>query len=489
MQFNSLRFKTSVLYTSILGVVLFIYSAVIYYDIRNVLYRDLDEDLRIKANEISDIIRAYEQLGKIESHPVGFITEFLSQEQVGLNKRTIIDELWHSEVKTLNLKNDYIVILSSAGNSILVSENVKEDIEALFKKNLVFSTRQMTFKDLIDKNHKLRAINFPIKYKENFYIVVQIGTPLSSALHVLDKLLLFMFLTVILVLFLTSFLGAFFVKNILKSVRSITEIANNISHKELSVRIEEYPVDQEIKYLIASLNTMLTRLEKSFEHINEFSSHVAHELKTPLAIIRGEIELALNDDRDKEEYKRALQVSLEEVSRLIKIIKDLLLLAKLDYKPDIFNFEKFNLSEFIRDIYENSKILSLDKNIDVTLQIANEDFYISGDKVHLRRLFFNLIGNAVKFTPKNGKIQMSLIRQDKQAVITIADTGVGISPEDIKKIFTKFFRVKGEDQSPEFGSGLGLTIALSIARAHDGDIHVKSELGQGTTFTVTLPLV
>ncbi len=488
MQFNSIRFKTSILFTLILCVILTVYSSVLYYTTHRILYHDINEDLKVKAEEISSIMNAYMQLKEIERNPIGYFSEIISSERVGVNKRAIIDELWHKQVKTLNLKNDYIHIANAKNQSIITSENFKPGIEESFKKSITANFKNTVYADFKINNSEYRAINLPVTFNQKPFIVIQVATSLAPAKHVLNGLGIFMIVSVFLILLLTSFIGVFFVKRILKPVKNITDIANSISHKDLHVRIERKHLDQEMTYLIDSLNTMLERLEKSFTHISEFSSHVAHELKTPLAIVRGEIELALQEARDPEEYKRVLEVSLGEVNRLIKVIKDLLLLAKLDYRPDIFKFERLNIEQFLEEIYEHSKILANEKGIKVQLDSQVKDVYVQGDKVHLRRLFLNLIHNAVKFTPAKGQIFLAVKSHNKNVIASVQDTGIGISEDDLKKIFTKFFRVNKDESNVELGNGLGLSIAQSIAKAHGGEITVISEISHGSTFTVILPI-
>lgn len=488
MRIHSIRFKANVLYSLILGGILLVYSGILFYGVRGILYRDLDENLRVKANEVGGILNAYEQIEKIENRSLSFLQEFLSDGHLPPNK-TVIDDLWRSEVKTLNLKNDYIHILTFNGYLVLASENVHKDEEALFAREFPFVGNKIVFKDLKDKDHHLRVVNFPLLRNNRLWLIIQIGTPLSSIIHTLGKLKIFILFTIILALLLTSFIGGVFAKDILTPVKQITEAADRISYKDLHVRVEEKQTDEEIRGLVKSFNTMLSRLEKSFGHINEFSSHVAHELKTPLAILRGEMELALIESRGVEEYRKALEIGMEEVNRLIKIVKDILLLANLDYRTDIFKFEKINLVEFVKDICENGKILAMGKNVTVTCGISLAGLYVDGDKTHLRRLFFNLINNAVKFTPAGGKIHITVKEHGKKAFIAVEDTGIGIAKEDLNKVFTKFFRGSKEQKNLEFGSGLGLSIAQSIAAAHQGAIAVESQENKGSVFTVTLPLL
>lgn len=485
MKLNSIRFKASILYTTILCMILVLFSGVLFSVTRHILYQGLDDELRIKATEIVNILESYEKLKRSETPHQHLLNKLLGIKD---RARLIIDDLWRSDMQALNLKSDYINVLNAQGQPIIKSRNFDEEITALFRNELPLSVNYAVFKNIKDSRHRLRAINLPFLYGNRNLLVIQIGTPLDSVIRILTRLLYFIGGGILFILGLTSFLGSFFARSILKPVLKVTNIVDDISHKDLNLRIPEMTADDELKHLISSFNAMIERLEKSFEHVNEFSSHVAHELKTPLAIIRGEMELALTEAREPAEYQRVLNVSLEEVGRLIKIIKDLLLLARFDYNPDVFRFEKLNLRVFIEDIYEYTHILAEQKGLTAELNLPEGDDYIYGDKVHLRRLFLNLINNAVKFTPKGGQVSMTLSVKNKMAEISVADTGVGISRKDLKKIFEKFFRAGAREQEAVPGSGLGLSMARSIARAHQGDLTVASRLGKGAIFTVSLPI-
>ena len=486
MKFNSIRFKATILYTSILAIILIVFSGILFAVTRHILYRNLDEELRVKANEIVNIVKSYEALKRYETQQQHLINKLLGMED---RARLIIDELWQSDVQALNLNNDYINIYNAEGDSVIKSSDFKENIAALFKQQFPFSVKQVFFKTIGNENYRLRAINLPFSFKQKNMLVIQVGTPMDSVLHTLKWLLYFIGLSIIFILGLTSFLGRFFAGNILKPVTNVTRIADDITHTDLNMRIRETEADEEMQGLIRSFNAMIERLEHSFAHANEFSSHVAHELKTPLAIMRGELELALSETREKKEYQRVLAVTLEEIDRMIRIIKDLLLLARLDYNPEVFQFEKLDLALFLEEIYEQSRILADAKNIDIQFEQPDAKVIVSGDKTHLRRLFFNLINNAIKFTPDGGKIYLKLTLSGHTARVKIKDTGIGIAAENIARIFAKFYRIPNPDQdAASSGSGLGLNIARSIASAHKGDITANSQAGQGATFTVILPL-
>ncbi len=285
------------------------------------------------------------------------------------------------------------------------------------------------------------------------------------------------------------FIGRVIVVRILRPIKEITDTANNITHEDLSLRVKAENVDEELRSLIQAFNDMVSRLGESFEYITDSSSYIAHELKTPIAIIRGESEFALKKERDKEEYKRVISVSLEETKRMLKIIEDLLLLTKMNYQPDVLKFEQIELTQFIGIIYEQAKILASSKNIIVNIDIPQEAGTINADELHLRRLFLNLIDNAIKFTPASGSISISLEYENQKAIVSIIDTGIGIEEENLPKLFDKFFRIDGTVKDAAPSSGLGLSIAQSIAELHGGEISVTSRAGQGSNFTVSIPLL
>ncbi|MBU1043124.1 MAG: HAMP domain-containing protein [Candidatus Omnitrophica bacterium] len=386
MKFNSLRFKASILYSAILALILIIFSTIIFFSVHKILYQDLDEELRIKAEEIAEILNAYNKVKLTEESATGRVLKILRGEDKQSDQRMIVDDLWKSKLNILNLKNDFINILNIRGAVLLNSNNFKGDVETLFKTQFPFVLNHVVYKNLSNEKYRLRAINLPVKFY-NSTLIIQVGASETSVINLLYKLLMFMVITVFLLLIFTSFVGRIFVNNALRPVKEVSALAKTISHKDLNQRIEEKKIDIEMKQLVTSFNSMISRLDKSFGHINEFSSLAAHELKTPLAILRGEIELALESDKTVEDYKNLLDSNLEEIDHMIRVVKDLLLLAKLDYKPEIFKFENLRLKSFLEEIYEHSKILAETRNIKISKDLKVDNVLINADKVHLRRLF------------------------------------------------------------------------------------------------------
>lgn len=488
MKINSIRFRTTLLYSGILLAILIIYSGAIYSLVRTILIKGIDEQLKIKAAEIADVIAAYEKINEVPEHPFGLLEQLLQKNGFLPGKKLLVDDLWRSKFQTLRLKEDYIKILNAAGQPVIQSINITRELGFILSNKFGYLNTKIYFMTLENGLSKLRVINFPHSYKGKSQLIIQIATPLKQVYRFLGEYVLIAVFCMIAVIIFTSFLGSFFVRRILNPVVTVTKTANNITHKDLTVRIPKQTTDEEMKQLINSFNSMIERLENSFGHINEFNSYVAHELKTPLAIVKGELELAIEQLKHEDENRKILQGCLEEVDRMIKITKDLLLLAKLDYKPQILKFERIDFGMFFEEISQHCTMLASEKQIKVVSDYPKENLFVSADKVHLRRLFLNIIINAVKYTLEGGKISLSAKQEGRNLYIDISDTGEGISEENLPKIFNKFFRVDKGDKAQESGVGLGLSIALSIAKAHQAEITVKSQLNKGTTFTVIIPL-
>lgn len=491
MRINSIRFKISILYTLILGVILIIHSGILYFSLQLTLYSDLDDELRMKAGAVCDTINTY--TGLLSPNEQSFLFaarraiskegEYPEQDRIMASERQ-----WLQRMDRLDIENDYVVLLGPAGEILAGAGGLSAQQLAVLSRGIKsLPLRGDSLVSVRLESRNLRLISRPVFYNGGRYII-QVGTSLKPIIEILKDRLSFIVLTIPFILIFTSIIGRFLVTKILEPVKQITATAKKITHEDLNERVQTGQIDEEMKYLVDTFNDMIERLEKSFEYISEFSSHVAHEIKTPLAIIRGEAELALRREREPAEYRRVLQGSLEEIRRILKLIDDLLLLTRLQHQREIFNFENFDIEQFLREFYEQSRILASQKNISINLSLPGHGGIVNADKTHLRRLFFNLMNNAVKFTPPQGRIGIGASYSDKKVSVVISDTGIGIPCENLPKVFDKFFHSNGPNSNLEPGTGLGLNISLAIARIHNGDILARSRPREGAVFTVILPL-
>ena len=242
----------------------------------------------------------------------------------------------------------------------------------------------------------------------------------------------------------------------------------------------------ELGRLAATLNEMLDRLERSFTQMQRFTADAAHELRTPLAVIRNEAEVALRTPRSAEEYTRVLETLLEEVVRLSEMADQLLFLCRQDAGLNPSAREEVRLDELLLAVTENMRLVADEKGV-VLVLADNPPCTVRGDAHQLRRVFYNLIDNAVKYTPAAGTVRVASRCDGESVVVTVSDTGVGITGEHLPRIFDRFYRV---DQSRAGdGAGLGLAICRSVVRATGGSIEVTSEVGRGSKFTMELPAI
>ncbi|MCG2712503.1 MAG: HAMP domain-containing histidine kinase [Candidatus Omnitrophica bacterium] len=492
MKFNSILFKIRTLYIILLAFVLIIYSGLIYLSLHYTLYHALDEELTQKAREINKAIIQYvDVLGNDMDSLVfaGSRVIRLEGRHPLENKIWLTENNWLRKSNQLNLDNDFISVRLPNKEIINNLNMVEEKNLSRVIENIQASAKKTpSFKNINLANISLRVICYQFSHPSLGSCLITIGTSSSPLSKLLRKRFFHLLNFIPLVLILAGLFGSHFAARILKSIEEVIKISRQITYKDLSVRVKADHIDIEMRYLVDAFNEMISRLEKSFNYIEQFSSELAHELKTPLAIIKGESEVVLRKEQNIDEYKRVIKTILEEVARMLKSINDMLVLMRLDYNPEVFNIEEINFNDFIKAIFEKSKILAANKNIDLKINMPGEMIKLRGDAQHLRCLFFNLIHNAIKFTAPNGLIKIIIECNNKQVEISITDKGPGIAEEDLAKIFSNFFHKDISNQGNDPGNGLGLSIALSVAKKHFGDIKVKSKLKKGSTFTVSLPL-
>jgi signal transduction histidine kinase len=293
---------------------------------------------------------------------------------------------------------------------------------------------------------------------------------------------------VVVVLF--SLVGLLLANQILRPVYKISEIAEGMTHEDLSQRVEIDQVDTEMLVLVRAFNKMIERLDAAFKHMAGMTDQIAHELKTPLAVIKGEGQMALRTERPSQGYRQVIESSIMEAEKMLRVIDDLLTAANITYDKQIFQLEPIALSRFLEDIYQKSQILSEVKNIRMDLQLPAEEVTIKGDRVHLRRLFFNLIDNAIKHSSPGSLVRICAMLEKDGVLISVHDEGEAIPSEDLPYIFERTFnkRNKTSKKTDHSGSsGLGLYLCRVIAEAHLGEMRVKSTVGEGTIFSLYLP--
>ena len=290
----------------------------------------------------------------------------------------------------------------------------------------------------------------------------------------------------LLVAVLVAALGVWWItRKALQPLQEVAAAAEQIDAKALSQRLPEPRTQDEVGRLVQVLNHSFDRLERSFEQATRFSSDASHELKTPLTIMRGEIESALKAEVDNPRIESLLDGLLAETQRLCDIVEKLLLLSRADAGTLTLTKEILDFSAICHELVEDAQILARPKRITTEFEIS-PDVKVLADESYLRRVLLNLLDNAIKYNVEGGSLSISLTKSDALAVLRIANIGPGISKEHESRVFERFYRADPSRSSEISGSGLGLSICREIVAAHGGQMWLEQQASGWTAFIVTL---
>ena len=445
--FKSIRTRLTIWYLMVIVVLLLVFSGVAYFMLDHNLYQNLDNSLQTRSTEL-----------------------ILSTSSIIAPQA---NELILSFDSNGNLMREYGPLIDPTS------------IKGLVQQALLGQKTHMTAVTTDKQNVRLYATTFRVPFSNQLLVLV-VGQLTTGVTGVLDTFRYVLVITAVGVIVLAGIGGLFLASRVLKPVEQITRTAQKIEESDLSQRIA-VKNDDELGRLASTLNDMIARLEEAFNRQRQFTADASHELRTPLAIMQAEATLALSKERTEDEYKKSLETISQESTYMSSVIGKLLFLARSDAGKEQFNFEDVDLKDLITGLSTNVEALASDKGIKFTVD-AQENLVVSGDKVKLRQLFINILENAVRYTPADGNISVSLVRKDGGALAIISDTGIGIPPEHLPHIFERFYRVDKARSRVDGGVGLGMAIAKYIADSHKGKITVESEVGKGTIFTVTIPL-
>ena len=317
---------------------------------------------------------------------------------------------------------------------------------------------------------------------------IQVAAPMDDFYEAMDRFKWLVLLLSPLVLVLASGGGYWLSRRALAPVDQITRAAQDINSNSLAKRLDVPQSGDELQRLSETLNSMLARLESSFNRITQFTADASHELRTPLALMRTTTEVSLRTSQTVSDYREAQEEVLAELEKTSSLVEKLMLLARADAGVESLQRLPVNLADCLREACKDGKILAETKQLSFQQNIDSSTLVVEGDSLALHRLFLILIDNAVKYTPSGGSIAVGLTGSDDSAVAEFRDTGIGISAVDLPNIFDRFYRAD-KARSREFGGvGLGLSIAWWVAEAHRGSIEVQSIPGAGSVFRVRLPL-
>jgi heavy metal sensor kinase len=318
--------------------------------------------------------------------------------------------------------------------------------------------------------------------------LIETGAPMDQVQADLRKWL-WLLLSMLPVVAVIALGGGFvLVKRALLPVARVAASAEQISSRNLSERLPVSKTGDELERLSIALNHMIERLEQAFQYSRRFVADASHELRTPLTVLRGELEACVQEPRLSPEWRDRLGSALEEVERLGNIVEGLFAISRLDAGEAASEWVKFDLGRLAGATTDQMSLLGEDKNVRISCSTA-DDVWVEGDRARMKQVVVNLLDNAIKYTPPGGGVDLTVSARQHKALLEVADTGMGIPPEALPRIFERFFRVDGARSRDLGGAGLGLSIVKSICAAHHGSVEATSTPGRGSIFRVELPLV
>ena len=473
--FNSVRIRLTLWYTAVLTCVLVAMALTTYFLLRRDSARRTDAVIVEIAASFLTTVNAEANEAKAPEGVRAGIEQAISEHKYRDTVFVVLD----SERK----------IVASSDDQFLRGDSPEALGEALPLTLRRIEMAASHFRDVRLREHIDRGYvrHFSIGKDDYTLLVLQ---SIHRQEEFLESLTTAFALAIPLAILLASGGGYFLARRSLSPVVAMSTQAGRIGADNLHERLPVKNAQDELGQLAGSFNHLLDRLDQSFEHQRRFMADASHELRTPVAILCGEADVALSQSgRSPEEYRASLDVLRVEAGRLKHIVEDLFTLTRADAGQHPLTLSDFYLDELVTECCRSMRTLAAAKQITLSCN-AKEEMPIRADEALLRHMIVNLLDNAIKYTPPEGRVSVSGDVQDAQYVITVSDTGHGIPPELQPRIFERFFRAdkaRSRSESDGGGAGLGLSISQWIVQAHNGQVELTRSDKDGSTFTVQVP--
>ncbi len=482
----------TVWYASALILSIAVFAVVLYFSRRSATYQDLDRRIQSEADLTAGILAE-------SYHARGVLVE---KDTAG--RPVLVQEV----AAVLEVVPDYLLVTSRDGRLLFASPDARALTFAEFEQLNAITRPLPPPPPAPPPVAEASASHLPGRFRiepngPTLHYVVravpdageQFGAIFAGANTRSAELRLEQLLTTILIAFVVGvvpaiLVGRWIAARALEPVdRMITEVREISDGRSLHRRLPLPLAQDELARLAATLNQMMTRLERSFAALRRFTADASHELKTPLTVVRAGVERAITRPDTAPETLATLEETLQEVNRMTELLDSLLTLARADEGRAELHLEPVDLRQILEEAGETGELLAEHAGVGIDIRLPSEPVVVSVDRSRVRQLALNLIENAVKYTPRGGQVSVELGSSNGRAVFTVADTGIGIAPGDLPHVFDRFWRADSARTrtSERAGTGLGLAICKWIAEAHGGTIEVQSRPGRGTTFTVGLP--
>ena len=386
----------------------------------------------------------------------------------------------------------YVRVLNSSGKVVTETPGFGPTSGALFERvPLSENTRSAPLTDKLDSKtgrlFKVKAVKLAgTRLSDGWMIQIALDrTTEESLLHVYRSRLLAVLLGTLMI---TAIVSRRIVIHGIRPVSDIADSAKRIRSTTLHERINVGNLPSELTVLAVTFNEMLDRLNESFDRLAQFSADIAHDLRTPVNNLRGELEVALGKVRAPEEYQDVLGSCLEECDRIAHMIDNLLFLARSENPNEKLRNESINIRQEIQTLFEFFEVSAIEAGVQLKVDVPDQ-LSLFADRILVQRALGNIISNALSFTKKNGAITVFASEGDELVYIGVTDTGIGIAPEHLPHVFGRLYRVDQVRSSKPTGFGLGLAIVKGIMGLHQGKVEIASQLGAGTTVTLLFPRI
>lgn len=456
--FSRFDVKLSLFYTVALLLISLVLSSFFYYRLQHNLLKQIDRMLKDEAKEL--------------------IMEIEEEKHLVKGCNMFFEDISHREFYPV-----FFRVMASDGTSLCESENFSTILSNGIKQREHFTVT-------VDKRGKKRYRIYETKFtfKDKGPFVAQMATNTKRSDKILENSLENIFTAIPMVFLLSICCGMYIAQKPRKILQNITSVTRRITSQNLAERLPLPPGQDEIRDLTLTINFMLDNIESSFDEIKQFTADVSHELRNPLSAIKGEIEIAVSRKRDAADYRETLHNCLERIDDLIKMVNDLFLISRFDANKYDLKLSRINLAGLLGEMYDFFLPMAQEKNIHFVIERCDTVF-ASVDRHKILQMLSNLMDNAVKFTPENQSITVSLIEYSQEAELKVSDSGMGIPESDLENIFKRFYQVDPSRSGDDRGAGLGLHICKRIAEVHGGSISAIRNKTKGATFTVRLPFL
>ena len=463
MKTLSIRNRISFYYLAATAVLILILFLTIYYVVHKTVYSHLDGDLDAEATEVFNSI-------------------------VILNDNFIFAnpfEWTEKEHSQIEVNPTFVQVTDSIGKVIKKTGNLLD-----IKLQLYSDLKTKSYFDTELSNQPTRQLQMPIQNphgKVLGYLIVAI--PLEESAVVLDNLKIVLFIAYPFVLFVLFFITRFFAGKSIQPINKVISTAERITKENLNERIEFPPHHDELYKLTSTINNLLDRLEEAVLREKQFTADASHELRTPLAVIKGTLEVLIRKPREVEQYENKISYCITEANRMSNLIDQLLMLARYESGKIIPKVVQCKIGDKIKPVLLRLQNQIESKNITVQIENNADNIFVKADPEMMDIIFENIISNSVKYSESNSKVKIRIDNNNSSIICSIEDEGIGMTNEQVNRIFDRFYRADESRNSKIMGNGLGLAIVKKLSDLQNIKLNIKSQPREGTTVFIHFPKV